>query len=190
MKNKFFVLFLDIDGVLVKLNKSKNKRSNNYFPYSIEFSKEAVKILNRIVNYYKDIKVVISSSWGQMLSPETIFITLNSHGFSGPYVLPEDVGEEDNKFKGNRLNWLNNCEELTNISITPKQINSKKKDEIGFWLSDYKEYIKGCLIIDDKEVFNKDSDLEKYQLVVDESKCLQESDFKKAIDILNLGFNN
>ena len=182
------IIFLDLDGVLINLNKKYVDLGSNFFPYPINFSSKAIKNLKKIIDTVPNTKIVISSNWGKTFDLQSIILVLSSHGLNGPYVLPSDV-EKDSKFKGNRINWLNHLDELKKFVLTPKKLSSEKCHEIAFWLSKYSEYVNNFVILDDKEIFYEEDKLNDHFILVDGEECLTIEDSNRAISLLNNGEN-
>lgn len=188
MKHK--IIFLDLDGVLIYLNKiNKNIIDKNRFPYEIEISQKAILALKSILEK-SNAKIVISSTWSKTFSLESIILLLNSYGINGPYLLPEDLNM-NSKFKGNRLDWVNKLSnlEFSRCITTPKRLTSKKSHEIKFWLDEYNEFVDSILILDDNDIYNSENYLSEYQYKVNPEKCLLEEDVDKCLNILNKKFN-
>lgn len=78
-------LFLDVDGVLTDLEA-------NYFleDHHMPFDTDAVSLLNRLVETFPDLKIIISSTWRMSLSLEQLKAIFKLRGFRYPTNI-EDV---------------------------------------------------------------------------------------------------
>ena len=188
-KEKLKIVFFDIDGV-VRPYEKEDKNGNKKYPYNDKrrfpanmlMDRNCIARVNKILEE-TGAKLVISSNWGRNLRIQTVMVALASNGLNGPYVLPEDVGEEEKV-----INLYRDEDKLHGVSFTPKRMSSEKCHEIGFWLNDYEEYIESYVIIDDSVIYPDYEDFRERidrQVTPDKYLGLQDVDVEKAIEILN-----
>lgn len=182
---KFKVVFLDIDGVLNNFLSHKEKDSTGHFPYDVKINHEKVALLNKLLSTTKA-KIVLSTRWVSRIGLQETITILASHGITGPYVMPNDVGEED---VVKPMDWLDSDAKgkFYGVLATPKKMSSEKCHEIGFWLYDYSKYVESYVILDDDLIYSSSKeDRASRQVQTNPEKGLTEEDIKKAINILNI----
>lgn len=174
-----YVIFLDIDGVLSPITNSSNQES--HFGYQVQFSPKAVANLKSLLEK-SQAKIVLSSRWVGRIGFQATVLALATHGITGPYVLPEDVGEKEKVYPSDWMNKESNGK-FYGVCVTPKKFTSEKGHEISMWLSDYSSKIKGYVVLDDDAIFFQ----EDYQVQTDGDIGLTEKNVEEALKILNQG---
>ena len=180
--NKIKVIFIDIDGVLSPFGEEKYSYKEGEFPYAVKFSQKCVDNLNKLLEK-SGAKLVIHSDWGKQMKLVNIITIFATHGIKGPYALPKDVGKDDDI-----KNIFSDASKLYDIAITEKKFSSNKSHEIGFWLSDYEQFVESYVIIDDKEIYpdyDAFADRNSRTVKPDSQVGLTEKDVEKALSILN-----
>ena len=186
MSDKLKIIFLDIDGVIRPFPK---KGESNYpygesdrYPYNMEIDRCCVERVKQIINE-TGAKLVISSTWGRQLKHQAVLVALASNGLNGPYVLPQDVGEEEKV-----RDLYRDEDKLWGVAFTRKKMSSEKSHEIGFWLSDYSKYIDSYIILDDNDIY---PDYEEFKernrrhVKTNGNTGIIDDDVKEAINLLN-----
>lgn len=176
-----YIIFLDIDGVLSPLTNSSSKAG--HFGYHVEFCPKAVANLKSLLET-SQAKIVLSTRWVGRIGFQATVLALATHGITGPYVLPSDLGEKDEIYPNDWMNKEANGK-FYGVCVTPKKFTSEKGHEISMWLSDYASKIKGYVVLDDEAIFFQES----YQVQTDGGIGLTEENVEQALKILNQGMN-
>lgn len=107
------IIFLDIDGIL-NSHKFEIERDINsteaYIPYYSDIDPKRIKLLQKILNKFPNIKIVISSSWRDSLSVKE-FKNLFSHfGINSKYIIDktsDNMNKQDSIKKWIKENNVN-----------------------------------------------------------------------------------
>lgn len=141
-------LFLDIDGVL-----------NDHSQYSNGYSgiqQDKVLLLNKILDSFEDLYIIISSAWRYMMIGDS----MNLMGFD--YIL--------------KINGINTRGKLLGHTRPDKDINEPRINQILDYLDG--QLVESFVILDDLELSHPN------QVKTDSMIGLTESDVEKAIQIL------
>ena len=111
------IIFLDIDGVL-----NNNDTMSLYtllpqidigFKYMDHLSPWAISLLNEVIKSNSETKVVITSTWRELLTLEQIDKVLRYYGFKGEILDKTLINSDSKLIRGNEIqNWLNSNKHL------------------------------------------------------------------------------
>lgn len=161
------IIFLDIDGVLnSKKSCIKNNNVARRFPETPHPSH--IQWLNLIVQK-TDAKVVLSSTWRTMCTPEMMDRLLDCYGFDGEIIS-----------KTPDLNSHRGTEIKTWLAVHKDKCEMYKDSQ---WYV-YKEPVESFVILDDGTDMG---DLLPYLVKTNPDEGLTEKDAKAAIEMLNKG---
>lgn len=174
---KFKIVFLDIDGVLNRNRGPAKALDSRQFPFDCLILKDRVAILNQLAA--RDVRFVISSDWAKVIGPKATACALASHGFSGRYLFPEDLGMPGpTKWELGEENALNET------LMTPRVFSRHRGQEINLFLEKYQEYIENFVIIDDSVKIS--SHLQSNFVFINDSTGLEIHHIEAALKVLGL----
>ncbi len=121
------VIFLDIDGVLVTRNSIKYQYLNFPDDTSIQFSKKAVKNLNKLIRLTKA-KIVISSTWRLFHSLEDLQNIFKKQGIKGKTISTTSVERatiEEDIPRGQKItDWLKEHNDIKQYVIIDDDVQA------------------------------------------------------------------
>lgn len=119
------IIFLDIDGVL-NSHKFEIERDLNsteaYIPYYSDIDPKRIKLLQKIINKFPNIKIVISSSWRDSLSVKEFKKLFSHFGINSKYIIDktcDNMNKQDSIKKWIEENKVNKFIILDDENLFP-----------------------------------------------------------------------
>lgn len=181
MSNKYNVIFLDFDGVLIPQEWEHYKSKQYDKPLPSGFDRGCIDRLNQLAHQF-DAKVVLLTNWRKLFGPKACALMLAAAGYTGKFMTPEDVGEDT---QGKIAWWnLDRDDNSHNTLGCPYKMSSDKCHDLHFWMDSYRDYVDRYVILED---FGLASDQTPYQVQCKLEEGFTEEKLKEAIEIFEKG---
>lgn len=161
-KESYPVMFLDIDGPLIPQRAYWLKRNALGRGHSKWFDPVAVELFNDIFYKVPKLKIVFSTSWAEVYSNDLMFDFFKLNGLN---ITQEMLCEEDR---------------------TPKKNDSKRGEEIQWWLDKHPHITNFVIVDDSRQVLTVDPEK---TVLVDFNEGFLFAHYIRTLTILNFEFD-